>query len=234
MRKRASWSGALVLVAVSFGVASVVATSPADGKGKKAAKPAGSASASTPAPIGTPAPPAETKSGWTLSSRAGDEACGEYYKLPEKNWVRCTSAQTCCLEQDNHTLPNGSGYAPLRHCADLNTDDLNCGGCGRKCPEGLTCNGGLCAHKPTEIECKGKWVDKMEHPDNCGKCGNVCPHTCEKGKCVGCKKKGETACKDSVDGERVCADLRDDVWHCGRCFHRCPDGWDCRAGRCVP
>jgi hypothetical protein len=28
--------------------------------------------------------------------------------------------------------------------------------------------------------------------------------------------------------------LRDDVWHCGRCFHRCPDGWDCRAGRCVP
>ncbi|KAG0493990.1 hypothetical protein HPP92_004984 [Vanilla planifolia] len=46
-------------------------------------------------------------------------------------------------------------------CANVTSDPLNCGGCGRKCRYGQTCCGGSC-------------VNVVDDPSNCGECGKRC------------------------------------------------------------
>ncbi|MQM15445.1 hypothetical protein Taro_048392 [Colocasia esculenta] len=63
-------------------------------------------------------------------------------------------------------------YGPHWHCcgtfcADVKSDDCNCGHCRNKCPYRFKC-------------CDGKCVDVMYDKNNCGSCSKKC----SKGKCV--------------------------------------------------
>ncbi|RWW50228.1 hypothetical protein BHE74_00043539 [Ensete ventricosum] len=49
-----------------------------------------------------------------------------------------------------------------RRCADVRTDSLNCGRCGRRCRYGWAC-------------CRGRCVNIMYDAKNCGGCRRRCP-----------------------------------------------------------
>ncbi len=51
---------------------------------------------------------------------------------------RCPTLQTSCLAP-----PTDAGCVATR-CVDTNVDDLNCGACGRACPDGKGCVSGRC------------------------------------------------------------------------------------------
>ncbi|KAL4370377.1 hypothetical protein HN51_014870 [Arachis hypogaea] len=53
-------------------------------------------------------------------------------------------------------------------CVDFNTDELNCGKCGKKCGYSKIC-------------CEGKCINPKTNEKHCGKCGNKCN---SKGSCV--------------------------------------------------
>ncbi|KAH7423901.1 hypothetical protein KP509_12G080100 [Ceratopteris richardii] len=57
-------------------------------------------------------------------------------------------------------------------CRNVHNDAMNCGACGRFCPQGYVC-------------CAGSCVDLSRDHANCGKCGNVCPSglCCQRGLC---------------------------------------------------
>jgi hypothetical protein len=67
------------------------------------------------------------------TSCAPGEACD---KVQGQSRCRCNSGAACT---GGRTCCAGGG------CADLLTDPANCGGCGRQCPNGQSCNLGACA-----------------------------------------------------------------------------------------
>ena len=70
-------------------------------------------------------------------------------------------------------------------CVDIKTDESNCGSCGNKCPEGMSCEDGNCACPNGKTECDGSCIDIKTDESNCGSCGNKCPDvmSCEDGNC---------------------------------------------------
>ena len=138
-------------------------------------------------------------------------SCGSY--------VGCAAGQRCC-----------SG-----HCADLQNDVRNCGGCGRNCAappvnESVACVSGLCTYDCVAgaVDCNGTCTFLDSDPDNCGACGNVCPAAtryCQSGTCVACRD-GQINCNG------VCSDLLFDYDNCGGCGQTCPPGFVCSLGVC--
>ena len=73
-------------------------------------------------------------------------------------------------------------------CADLMSDEDNCGACGSPCKQGESCCGGKCAPTATDRDncgacgerrdgktcCAGSCVDPAREQDKCGACGNAC------------------------------------------------------------
>jgi hypothetical protein len=138
-------------------------------------------------------------------------SCGSY--------VCCAAGQSCC-----------SG-----HCANLNNDVQNCGGCGRQCAapppnEVVACVAGLCVYNctPGAVDCNGTCTFLDTDPDNCGACGNVCPDTapsCSQGICNNCPA-GTALCGSG------CADILFDGNNCGACGHQCSPLEVCNFGNC--
>jgi hypothetical protein len=59
-------------------------------------------------------------------------------------------------------------------CADLMTDEKNCGRCGKSCGF-LICISGECQNCPTgKTACNGDCVDLQSDPNNCGACSTAC------------------------------------------------------------
>ncbi|MDB4982103.1 MAG: Tryptophan synthase alpha chain [Myxococcales bacterium] len=53
-------------------------------------------------------------------------------------------------------------------------DPENCGSCGFKCADGVSCIAGKCGCPTGQITCDGKCTDVENNDANCGACGNVC------------------------------------------------------------
>jgi hypothetical protein len=73
-------------------------------------------------------------------------------------------------------------------CVDTNTDENNCGDCGKTCVTGQNCVAGVCdlVCGGGTTKCSGTCVQLNVDPNNCGSCGNSCGPTadCESGACV--------------------------------------------------
>jgi hypothetical protein len=123
-------------------------------------------------------------------------------------------------------------------CTDVGVDRTNCGGCGRACPSGQVCFAGNCqARCPTgQVLCGDRCVDPNLDPRHCGGCDQRCAENqvCNRGMCAAtCDGAGDgiTECR-VVEGERYCADTRNDRRNCGACGTLCPLGQTCFMGSC--
>lgn len=127
-------------------------------------------------------------------------------------------------------------------CTDLNSDEFNCGMCGRACMSGRVCVEGACLLPGGEdgcglgqVRCDGRCVDLETSWTNCGRCGHQCPayYTCRESTCTPFYTGDDTVCEepglDYCSGD--CADLRTSEEHCGRCGTSCPGG-TCTDGEC--
>ncbi|HVU51240.1 MAG TPA: MopE-related protein [Polyangia bacterium] len=143
----------------------------------------------------------------------------------------CTQPQVTCLQ------PGGGSY-----CADPGKDPLNCGGCGRVCGNGQSCNSGVCG----ALQCGapatacpspggGSFCANLgSDAQNCGACGHVCGNNaiCTNGTCQGGggTYQGLAACM--VAGAPVCTNLYSDPANCGACGTVCAAGQGCYSGTC--
>ncbi len=132
---------------------------------------------------------------------------------------------------------------------ELETDESNCGACGRECDDanGTTaCTNGLC----TLVSCSAGYGDCDEDPDNgcetvthtsvehCGECGAACSNShgttgCDGGQCEPSCEAGYGNCDgDAANGCET--DLNSTVEHCGACGRGCAGGdvAVCIAGAC--
>jgi len=127
-----------------------------------------------------------------------------------------TALASCC---DGARLCDGT-------CANLQTDALNCGSCGKRCSASEVCSAGACASCPSSsAQCKDQCADLQGDPFNCGACGHVCAssQSCLAGSCGAC---------DGTLCANVCVELRTDEANCGACGHACAADECCHGGSC--
>ncbi|MFO0651193.1 MAG: MXAN_6577-like cysteine-rich protein [Polyangiales bacterium] len=116
-------------------------------------------------------------------------------------------------------------------CRDLQTDNSNCGACGRTCPSGNVCVSGSCSLTCASgfANCSGVCRDLQTDNNNCGACARACSsgQVCLSGTCTISCPAGQSACGSS------CFDLTSDRNHCGTCTTVCPSGQVCASSTCV-
>ena len=141
---------------------------------------------------------------------------------------QCTIA-TC---EDGYILKDGqcvdcsavTGWAKCSgKCVQTDSDNHNCGVCGKICDEGLTCANGKCVGNTT---CSGVQVNTATSIDHCGQCNNRCPDgkTCIDDEC----KTGYGKAYCGTDIVQI-----GDIDRCGGCNDRCADGKICKDNKCV-
>jgi len=140
------------------------------------------------------------------TSLVSDDNCGACGNV-------CPAGQHCYLNADKQRVPecmcdgdltlcDVAGSETVRYCADLRSDDFNCGACGVSCaplghPPGARrrCDFGACVTRCMDgyADCNGNEADGCEtdttsDPRNCGGCGIVCDaiagQACVAGMCV--------------------------------------------------
>ena len=120
-------------------------------------------------------------------------------------------------------------------CVDTQTDNSNCGECGKACTGGTTCSAGLCAMGCPlgETTCEGKCTDPQTDNANCGTCGKPCASglaCCSGGMCGSSCTGGLSLC----DG--MCTDTTKDPKNCGACDAPCMAPMNatasCAASKC--
>src|SRR5579883_1162373 len=158
------------------------------------------------------------------------------------------SCQNGCVAPDggSETLCAPEGGAP--YCANTESDNDNCGGCGVVCPQGQTCQNGGCVNGcvgpdgGAETLCTPDsgppyCADTSSDNNNCGGCGTVCGagYVCQGGMCVNScpSQDGSTLTLCTPDGgSPYCADTNSDPNNCGSCGKTCAMSQVCVGGSC--
>ena len=131
-------------------------------------------------------------------------------------------------------------------CVNTQTDNANCGACGRACAAGEVCSLGACGTTcaASLATCSSGAGDGGARADggaatfcadlrndrlNCGACGTECPagSICVDRTCTLTCAVGQTQCSGA------CFDLQTNNLHCGACGNACPSGTACTAGVCA-
>ena len=163
--------------------------------------------------------------------------------------AHCGGCFTACSGENNacingiccHTctaLPvNGcpAGQDPTTCCADLSSDENNCGACGTRC----TATSPVC--------CNRGCVNLTSDSNNCGVCGNACrfptgaPEPCCNSTCTDTTidKNNCGTCGHQCTGvtpgccASTCFDFSNNNSHCGNCNTVCnPPQTTCQSGQC--
>ena len=162
----------------------------------------------TPGPLGTGGgAPAATAMGGRAASGGGSGGLGA---------LTCAPPQMVC---------GGS-------CINSQTDNQNCGACGRACTGGQSCVAGICRLAGEScggglFACASTCVDLQTDEANCGGCGKPCSggRECSAGACQ-CPA-------GTMDCGGACVNLETDAKHCGTCNMACAEGLACQARSCV-
>jgi hypothetical protein len=110
--------------------------------------------------------------------------------------LSCEGGLTACVATPDGGSSTFDGGVEGLFCANLHTDNENCGACGRACSDGTACEAGLCtlACQPGLTACEvdggvnGTLCANLQSDDgNCGGCGSVCAlgSKCVSGSCIG-------------------------------------------------
>ena len=121
----------------------------------------------------------------------------------------CSSGQMEC---------NGS-------CANVQTDNQNCGACGTVCQSGQICQSGQCACTSGML-CGSSCV--TSDATHCGSCSTVCPSSspvCNNNQC-------SSSCSGQTQCGTACTNTSTDSNNCGTCGTVCPAGATCSGGTC--
>lgn len=118
-------------------------------------------------------------------------------------------------------------------CLDVQTDDANCGDCGRACASGQHCEAGACVAactlNPTDAcrdhHCWDVNNDSRHCGADCSSCSTRAGQRCVQGQCA-CPP-GATDCAGQ------CTKLSVDATHCGACGVACGVGEVCVSGACA-
>jgi hypothetical protein len=113
-------------------------------------------------------------------------------------------------------------------CADLKTDDKNCGSCGTVCDGGTACANGACfVQSCLNIQCPPSTVCANGTCQDKACVGVLCPEgqTCSQGSCL--------CGGDSRTCGTTCINLKNDNNNCGACNNVCPMGSSCAGGACL-
>jgi hypothetical protein len=107
----------------------------------------------------------------------------------------CQPPLSCCFGPPKCQDGICSTGAP--YCANLQTDNRNCGQCGKVCPSGTTCQSGGCRCPSGLTLCGGLCVDLQTNTNHCGSCGRYCGRCgryAPRNKCVA------GVCEECTDG----------------------------------
>ena len=140
---------------------------------------------------------------------------------------------------DTGTNTDGGGCTAMcsGQCADLKTDNANCGKCGNACSSGATCVQGNCQCQATSTKCGATCVDTKTDLANCGGCGKACgadagaiqgggTWACQNGTCGISCPMGKTECAGA------CVDMKTDNANCGMCGQACQQTETCTESLC--
>jgi len=162
--------------------------------------------------------------------------------------VTCPSPQVCIYGEcgDSCEPTTGAWLKPTgvelrncdRHCADIMSDEMNCGGCGMICLAGSTCEAGKCPISQVQcaalgwVPCGGGCVYTANDPDNCGACGRTCPSN-QVCNFYDCRDSCAADPLTFTDCDRHCVDTLSDPQNCGACGTKCVTGATCSGGKCL-
>ncbi|MDO9019047.1 MAG: hypothetical protein Q8S73_14010, partial [Deltaproteobacteria bacterium] len=118
-------------------------------------------------------------------------------------------------------------------CVNAQTDNANCGTCGRVCGTGTSCLPGnclaACATGTTRCGTSTRCTSTQTDNANCGACGTACPtgQSCSAGACcppctTGLTRFGAT-----------CVNTTYDLASCGTCGRACGAGEACTSSVCA-
>ena len=176
-----------------------------------------------------PAPFDTCGTGYRCSTNLSNDSnnCGECGKVCPDSFGYLNMTSTCvdgtCEPTCGKKLAGGKfwNYADCNGVAEdgceinISTDPNNCGACGNKCADGVSCIDGKCGCDPGYILCpdpyaaKGKCIDARHDDANCGACGNRCGTPADAGAPPDNMVYG---CVDSQCGQLKCEDMWGNTW----------------------
>ena len=163
----------------------------------------------------------------TRTDNANCGLCGKVCKFGEICYGGACSG-TCGTPQQGQTVCTPDGGSPL--CANLKSDNQNCGACGKTCASDLVCVNGVCQGSctPDQTKCGGdggptSCANLKTDNANCGACGKSCGilSACADGACNSeCTETQKVCAGDG--GAPSCIDYLSDNANCGTCGNVCP------------